>query len=139
MHYDLRCQLFIIAFASCPSSAECRRCRGVQRRLSRPRAILSCSKRTHQSQHAQHNQAATPMQYLLSMSGFCIVCLGFLRSVGTPTPPLVSLYLSSISLSLSLYLSIYIFKGYRLCRRPLRLELLRTGCLELRVALDGDL
>ena len=31
------------------------------------------------------------------------------------------------------------FTGYRLCRRPLRLESLRTGCLELHVALDGDL
>ena len=31
------------------------------------------------------------------------------------------------------------FTGYRLCRRPLRLESLRTGCLELHVALYGDL
>ena len=34
---------------------------------------------------------------------------------------------------------VYIFTGYRLCRRPLRLESLRIGCLELHVALDGDL
>ena len=37
-------------------------------------------------------------------------------------------------------LNIHIFEGYRLCRRPLRLEeSLRIGCLELHVALDGDL
>ena len=39
----------------------------------------------------------------------------------------------------SLSLSEYPFTGYRLCRRPLRLESLRIGCLELHVALDGDL
>ena len=37
-----------------------------------------------------------------------------------------------------MYIWIY-SKGYRLCRRPLRLESLRSGCLELHVALDGYL
>ena len=33
----------------------------------------------------------------------------------------------------------HIFKGYRLCRRPLRLESPRIRCLELHVALHGYL
>ena len=39
----------------------------------------------------------------------------------------------------ALILESKLFTGYRLCRRPLRLESLRIGCLELHVALDGDL
>ena len=38
-----------------------------------------------------------------------------------------------------MYPHICIFTGYRLCRRPLRLEPSRIRCLELHVALDGDL
>ena len=33
----------------------------------------------------------------------------------------------------------FLFTGYRLCRRPLRLESPRIRCLELHVALDGYL